>query len=432
MTPRFAGIIENLNAHVGEYVSKVGGDEMQGPLHITNNPDAGGSRDSRRIETLGVFSGSDNSALRLGTNRDRVYVGNNDTSFNGPIKVDEIHEKNSNHGVVFKNAISMSQHKITKLFDPENDEDAVNLRTVQAKVAEVEGKIKDRLDELIVDNSAGTMKYMMRQNPMSDGEFNCWTLNGSQSTTDPMQTKELWIYENNLYGYPFNWDEVRPNSYFYMSGPNGALIRYKVINTIYVTSSNYYRIQVSSPEVIPENYTWTNNDEWEVIFRSFTGGDSNLDDFLRLDGSNKMKGNLSVDNNSVKDVNQLYFDGSGNATILFNAHPKIVLSEDRVLIKRGQTLDAVGFEIDGKIGSSSHKPLFYAYHNKSSITDGMHYKGAMNEDSHIVTVGHVRSTMRNAFSTLQRAVADEDTVEGIRTALTNALGGLIEELEHND
>jgi hypothetical protein len=38
-----------------------------------------------------------------------------------------------------------------------------------------------------------------------------------------------------------------------------------------------------------------------------------------------------------------------------------------------------------------------------------------------------------AFTTLQAAVADEDTVEGIKTALTNALGGLIEKFEgiHN-
>jgi hypothetical protein len=38
-----------------------------------------------------------------------------------------------------------------------------------------------------------------------------------------------------------------------------------------------------------------------------------------------------------------------------------------------------------------------------------------------------------AFTTLQAAVADEETVEGIKTALTNALGGLIEKFEgiHN-
>lgn len=39
------------------------------------------------------------------------------------------------------------------------------------------------------------------------------------------------------------------------------------------------------------------------------------------------------------------------------------------------------------------------------------------------------SSIVEAFTTLQTAVADEDTVEGIKTALTNALGGLIEKFE---
>ena len=78
----------------GRFVKKEGGDSMEGPLNITTQPGTG-SRDTRRITTLGVFSNSDGSALRLGTTRDRVYVGHNDTSFNGPIKVGEIQEKNS-------------------------------------------------------------------------------------------------------------------------------------------------------------------------------------------------------------------------------------------------------------------------------------------------------------------------------------------------
>ena len=58
---------------------------MMGPFKVTQNPDMG-SREGRRIETLGMFSGSSSSALRLGTSRDRVYVGDNDTSFNGLVQ----------------------------------------------------------------------------------------------------------------------------------------------------------------------------------------------------------------------------------------------------------------------------------------------------------------------------------------------------------
>ena len=89
------------NAEDLRYVSKTGGDSMQGPLTITNEPNGGGTRETRRVITLGVFSNSENSALRLGTTQDRVYVGHNDTSFNGPIKVDEIQEKNSGKFTTF-------------------------------------------------------------------------------------------------------------------------------------------------------------------------------------------------------------------------------------------------------------------------------------------------------------------------------------------
>ena len=69
------------NAQDPRYVNKKGGDSMEGPLTINNNPDGGGSRESRRVVTLGVFSNSENSALRLGTTQDRIYVGHNAVSY---------------------------------------------------------------------------------------------------------------------------------------------------------------------------------------------------------------------------------------------------------------------------------------------------------------------------------------------------------------
>lgn len=86
------------------YVRKVGGDAMQGPLVMQVQPNTG-SRETNRVQTLGVFTNSDSSALRLGTNRDRVYVGDSDTAFNGPIKVDELQDKNGN-GVKYQGKTS--------------------------------------------------------------------------------------------------------------------------------------------------------------------------------------------------------------------------------------------------------------------------------------------------------------------------------------
>ena len=43
-----------------------------------------------------------------------------------------------------------------------------------------------------------------------------------------------------------------------------------------------------------------------------------------------------------------------------------------------------------------------------------------------------RSQLSEAFTRLQAAVSDETTVSGLKEALTNALGGLIEEFEHGE
>ena len=108
------------------YVNKEGGDSMQGPFHIEHNPNYTSVRDSRRISTLGLFSGSEGSALRLGTTRDRIYVSHNDTAFNGLVKIDEIGEKTANNGVKFKNNVLMGINQIKNLAEATDDKDAVN------------------------------------------------------------------------------------------------------------------------------------------------------------------------------------------------------------------------------------------------------------------------------------------------------------------
>ena len=47
---------------VFEYVSKTGGDEMEGPLKIKNNPEIDDSRNARKLEVLDIKSGSENSS----------------------------------------------------------------------------------------------------------------------------------------------------------------------------------------------------------------------------------------------------------------------------------------------------------------------------------------------------------------------------------
>jgi hypothetical protein len=102
-----------------EYVKKEGGDDMEGPLNMKNQP-GGSSRDTNRVHTLGVFSNSSNSYLGLGTDGTKVYVGNDDTSFVKPIKVAEIQSKNDGDGIKISDRLDFGQHDTLMKIDPDS------------------------------------------------------------------------------------------------------------------------------------------------------------------------------------------------------------------------------------------------------------------------------------------------------------------------
>ena len=91
------------------YVRKEGGDSMQGPL-VMRPQDGSAGRDTNRVQTLGVFSNSDSSALRLGTTRDRVYVGHNDVSINGPVKLQSLESKNPTDPIYIKDDVHFNKN----------------------------------------------------------------------------------------------------------------------------------------------------------------------------------------------------------------------------------------------------------------------------------------------------------------------------------
>ena len=132
---------------VDGFVKKEGGDSMEGPLVIQAKEPSDG-RATNKVQTLGVFSNSDSSALRLGTTRDRVYVGHNDVAINGPVKVEEIQEKNNGNGIKVSNNLTMSDNKLTGLPEAVDDSDAVplvqlldNVSTLQNEIVELEEEI---------------------------------------------------------------------------------------------------------------------------------------------------------------------------------------------------------------------------------------------------------------------------------------------------
>jgi hypothetical protein len=509
-----SSLLEPLDERYDErYVKKAGGDFMEGPLDIRKQ-DGTGSRDTNKVKTLGVYSGSDD-ALRLGTNdqTDRVYVGKNDTSFNGPIKVGEIVERHdgqgttvtnelhvndtirfgrdhsllmeinpesgttqdilmfngqpngknlkldirgatfnnaikiesgpssdreivahidSNKGIKFKN-LSAWDTKIRDVSDPTNDKDAVNLRYL-------EDRITDRLSKFITENSAGAMKFQLAQFPQGSGRFNTWTANGASSTPDPAQVREIWAHKFNMSGYQFNWGDVKPNTYLYMSGPGGLLMRFRVVaDPVEVPENNYWKIKVADGECEDDSYRFSDNDEWDVIFRSVSGGTADLDDYLPIDGSKAMTGSLQA---YEKVTAKIPDDGSefGTAVLMAegwrtgagNSGARLTLSNkydnnayatiehygtsfatnnvqfDRAKFEFKRFGDnREGFVVRGRAdngsGVGNNAKLLSVYHNSGSNHDAVNYYGKQSDATNVATVGYID----NVREELLKAIEDK-------------------------
>ncbi|MDG1950022.1 MAG: hypothetical protein P8J32_04400, partial [bacterium] len=87
---------------------------------------------------------------------------------------------------------------------------------------------------------------------------------------------------------------------------------------------------------------------------------------------------------------------------------------------------------EGRTSEGASAKLLQVYHQNTGGIDEINYYGKQTNYSSLATVGFVNTAMLSSFRKLQGAVANETTVAGIKKALTNALGGLIEELEHGE
>lgn len=203
------------------YVNKIGGDEMEGPLKVTVNPDIQGSRDSRKIETYGVFSGTDTTALRLGTNRDRVYIGDSDTSFNGLVKIDELSEKNANNGIKVQSPVKMNQNQIKNLAEATNDKDAVTYKQVKDELTALR-------DEFIQDLIVGTWGVDNVQSLISPGTNRmCLVKSNGQAATKFSEAAIIRFFYKDDQGSDVLWDNWDP----------GEIVSFRQLNDPSVTAS---------------------------------------------------------------------------------------------------------------------------------------------------------------------------------------------------
>ena len=209
-----------------------------------------------------------------------------------PLLIEPIFRIDSNKGIKAK-SLSAWDTNIRDVADPVSDKDAVNLRSVQSAVGDLEQRIKERLDSLIVETSSGQMKWQVVQHPMTAGTFTTYDRNGS-TTYSVADTHDLQVNNTNLSGYDFHWDRLEPGMYLYMSGPLGLLVRFRVVAEP-VDNGAWTSIKVADGFVSPDTYAWYANDEFDVAFRTFTGGSTDLDEYLPIDGSKAMTGPLQAD-----------------------------------------------------------------------------------------------------------------------------------------
>ena len=98
----------------GDYVSKIGGDFMEGPLTIRSQQGDTDPRDNNRINTLGLYSAG-TSSLQLGyNNQTKMYVGDTSVSFNNPILVNEIGPRNTSTAINYTGETTDPQHIVSK------------------------------------------------------------------------------------------------------------------------------------------------------------------------------------------------------------------------------------------------------------------------------------------------------------------------------
>ena len=255
-------IYENANhnfaqdAALDDRVKKTGGDEMQGPFKVTANPDIQSSRDARRIETYGVFSGSETTALRFGTTRDRIYVGHDDTSFNGLVKIDRISEKNDGNSVRFENDIKMGLHQIKNLAEATDDKDAVTYGQVKQELIELATPV-DKKAIQAAGLQLGTFKYRRASDGFVSGSIK------SNTTTDPKTITQLDIWHTNIDGTNFGKDfyelYIVPKMFVHIRDNGSAKYVGKITTVDLDALTNGVRLTLQPVDALTEGSVYYNN-----------------------------------------------------------------------------------------------------------------------------------------------------------------------------
>ena len=232
------------------FVKKTGGDSMEGPLTINIQAGNTNAREDRRLHTLGVYSNSNVSALRLGTTRDRVYVGHDDTSFNGLVKINEISEKDAGRGTSFLTLIRADDDilhtptnvSFTDLIDKteQNKQDIINLtQDLDDRYLQVAGDTAE--GAMVFNGTVETKKLVKVQRTTASataGEG--FTLYGRIPGPTSVTNKVLQLYHNsNSNGDAINYygKESENTNIMSRAGINSLIVGKNYATETYVTNA---------------------------------------------------------------------------------------------------------------------------------------------------------------------------------------------------
>jgi len=188
----------------GNYVSKVGGDSMEGPLLIIGGRNADADGLESTVIALNIDSGQ-NSSLNLKHNGStKVYIGENQTSIQGDIKL------NSGSGTVVKSNVqdllNIGEREIAYLGESIEDADLVTKKYVDNKVIELE----EEIDAIAPSIERGKWTFTAVGTVGQPGQFTMYDADfgNGQPTGLFKSAKSIWFNEIDSDGTPHAFADI--------------------------------------------------------------------------------------------------------------------------------------------------------------------------------------------------------------------------------
>ena len=222
------------------------------------------------------------------------------------------------------------------------------------------------------------------------GYFAAYTTNGSQTEHRPAAIRQLWISKKNKAGDDIGLDSLSPGDLIrFASGVN--LYQFRVNGTP-ADQGTWVKINVNKGTG-PSDLTVSN--DFDITLIKLTGGSVNLDDYLKLDGSSTMTGDLDVGNKKIEKVSGIDF--GSNASLTNNGTTKLKIKNASVSTDGNAQVEITrpadsrrGFAIRGSDEDKSNEfDMLYSYHNPSGASDRVLYRGSTTSDNAIQTKASV-------------------------------------------